>query len=89
MLERAFLVGLRNNLRRDDEVALALDTCTYGGARMMGLEDYGLQPGNRADLVLLDGETLAEAVVSRRPRKVVLKGGKVIARDGIALAEAP
>jgi len=89
MLERAFLVGLRNNLRRDDEVALALDTCTYGGARMMGLEDYGLQPGNRADLVLLDGETLAEAVVSRRPRKAVLKGGKVIARDGVALAEAP
>ena len=89
MLERAFLVGLRNNLRRDDEVALALDTCTHGGARMMGLEDYGLQPGSRADLVLLDGETLAEAVVSRRPRKVVLKGGKVIARDGIALAEAP
>ena len=89
MLERAFLVGLRNNLRRDDEVALALDTCTHGGARMMGLEDYGLQPGSRADLVLLDGETLAEAVVSRRPRKVVLKGGKVIARDGVALAEAP
>ena len=89
MLERAFLVGLRNNLRRDDEVALALDTCTYGGARMMGLEDYGLQPGSRADLVLLDGETLAEAVVSRRPRKMVLKGGKVIARDGVALAEAP
>ena len=89
MLERAVLVGLRNNLRRDDEVALALDTCTYGGARMMGLEDYGLEPGSQADLVLLDGETLAEAVVSRRPRKVVLKGGKVIARDGIALAEAP
>jgi cytosine/adenosine deaminase-related metal-dependent hydrolase len=89
MLERAFLVGLRNNLRRDDEVTLALDTCTHGGARMMGLEGYGLQPGSRADLVLLDGETLAEAVVSRRPRKVVLKGGKVIARDGVALAEAP
>lgn len=89
MLERAFLVGLRNNLRRDDEVALALDTCTYGGARMMGLTDYGLQPGDRADLVLLDGETLAEAVVSRRPRKMVLKSGKITARDGIALAEAP
>ncbi|WP_201833574.1 amidohydrolase family protein [Microvirga zambiensis] len=89
MLERAFLVGLRNNLRRDDEVALALDTCTYGGARMMGLEGYGLQPGDRADLVLLDGETLAEAVVSRRPRKMVLKSGKITARDGIALAEVP
>ncbi|EIM24856.1 amidohydrolase family protein [Microvirga lotononidis] len=89
MLERAVLVGLRNNLRRDDEVALALDTCTYGGARMMGLDDYGLKPGCRADLVLLDGETLAEAVVSRRPRKIVIKGGKVIARDGTASIPAP
>jgi cytosine/creatinine deaminase len=89
MLERAVLVGLRNNLRRDDEVALALDTCTYGGARMMGLDDYGLNPGCKADLVLLDGETLAEAVVDRRPRKVVIKGGKVIARDGTALIVAP
>jgi cytosine/adenosine deaminase-related metal-dependent hydrolase len=89
MLERAVLVGLRNNLRRDDEVALALDTCTYGGARMMGLVDYGLDPGCRADLVLLDGETLAEAVVDRRPRRMVIKGGKVIARDGTALIAAP
>ncbi|QRM31592.1 amidohydrolase family protein [Microvirga sp. VF16] len=89
MLERALLVGLRNNLRRDDEVALALDTCTFGGARMMAIDDYGLQPGCWADLVLLDGETLAEAVVSRRPRKMVLKRGKVTARDGVAQVEAP
>lgn len=89
MLERAVLVGLRNNLRRDDEVALALDTCTYGGARMMNLDDYGLDPGCKADLVLLDGETLAEAVVDRRPRKMVIKGGKVIAHDGTALIVAP
>lgn len=89
MLERAVLVGLRNNLRRDDEVALALDTCTYGGARMMGLVAYGLDPGCRADLVLLDGETLAEAVVDRRPRRMVIKGSKVIARDGTALIAAP
>ncbi|MBM6581055.1 amidohydrolase family protein [Microvirga sp. BT689] len=89
MLERAVLVGLRNNLRRDDEVALALDTCTYGGARMMGLNDYGLEPGCKADIVLLDGETLAEAIVSRRPRKMVVKGGKVICRDGATSITAP
>jgi cytosine/creatinine deaminase len=89
MLERAVLVGLRNNLRRDDEVALALDTCTHGGARMMGLSGYGLELGSSADLVLLEGETLAEAVVSRRPRRLVLKGGKVIAHDGAATITAP
>lgn len=89
MLERAVFVGLRNNFRRDDEVALALDVCTHGGARMMHLEGYGLEPGCRADLVLLDGETLAEAVVSRRRRKLVVKSGRVVARDGQALVEAP
>ncbi len=89
MLERAVLVGLRNNFRRDDEVAMALETCTSGGARMMERESYGLEVGCNADLVLLDGETLAEAVVSRRPRKLVIKSGKVVARDGRSIMAAP
>jgi cytosine/adenosine deaminase-related metal-dependent hydrolase len=81
MLERAMLLGLRNNFRRDDELELALDVCTRGGARMMGVEAYGLEPGCRADFVLVDGETLAEAVVSRPPRRLVVKGGRVVAGE--------
>lgn len=79
MLERAMLLGLRNNFRRDDELELALDACTRGGARMMGVEEYGVEPGCRADFVLVNGETLAEAVVSRPPRRLVVKGGRVVA----------
>ncbi|MDF2812870.1 MAG: cytosine deaminase [Microvirga sp.] len=89
MLERAVFVGLRNNFRRDDEVAMALETCTHGGARMMERENYGLEPGCNADLVLLDGETLAEAVVSRRPRKAVIKSGRIVAQDGKSIMTAP
>jgi cytosine/adenosine deaminase-related metal-dependent hydrolase len=89
MLERAMFVGLRNNFRRDDEVELALDVCTHGGARVMGLEDYGLEVGARADLVLVDGQCLADVVVSRPPRKLVVKAGRVVARDGQTLIEAP
>jgi cytosine/creatinine deaminase len=37
MLERAMFVGQRYNLRRDDELALALDGVTVGGARALGL----------------------------------------------------
>ena len=83
------LVGLRNNFRRDDELALALDVATYGNARVMGLADYGLAPGCHADFVLVDAETVAEAIVSRPVRKLVVKRGRVVARDGRALAEAP
>ncbi|KAB0267789.1 amidohydrolase family protein [Microvirga brassicacearum] len=89
MLERAVFVGLRNNFRRDDEVAMALETCTHGGARMMECEGYGLEPGCSADLVLLDGETLAEAVVARRPRKAVIKSGRIVAQDGKSIMTAP
>ncbi|MDW4499234.1 amidohydrolase family protein [Sulfitobacter sp. D35] len=89
MLERAMFVGQRNNLRRDDEVELALDICTFGGAAIMELDGYGLAPGDRADCVLVEGETLAEAVAARAPRKLVLKGGEITARDGRCIREAP
>ena len=68
MLERAMLVGLRNNFRRDDELALALATCTTGGAAALGLSQYGLVPGSWADLLLVPAETVAEAV-AQRPRR--------------------
>ena len=89
MLERAMFVGLRNNFRRDDEVELALDVCTKGGAAVMALQDYGLAPGCQADFVLVDAETLAEAVVGHPPRRLVVKRGAVVARDGQALLQAP
>lgn len=43
--------------------------------------------GDTADLVLLEGKTLAEAVVSRRLRPMVVKRGKIVARAGRALFE--
>jgi len=89
MLERAMIVGLRNNLRRDDEVELAVDIITSGGAKAMELRGYGLKPGDWADLVLVDAETPTDAVVTRPPRKLVLKRGRIVARDGRALVAAP
>jgi cytosine/adenosine deaminase-related metal-dependent hydrolase len=84
MLERAMFVGQRYNLRRDDELALALDVVTIGGARALGLEDYGLSPGCGGDLVLVEAETIAEAVAQRPGWRTVVKRGRAVARDGVA-----
>ena len=84
MLERAMFVGQRYNLRRDDELALALDVVTVGGARALGLEDYGLAPGCGGDLVLVEAETIAEAVAQRPGRRTVVKRGCVVVREGVA-----
>ena len=87
MLERAMIIGLRYNLRRDDELEVALDTVTHAGARGCGFEAYGLVPGNRADLVLLDAQTVAQAVVSRPVRRLVVSGGRIVARNGVLQAD--
>lgn len=87
MLERAMIIGLRYNLRRDDEIEVALDTVTHAGARGCGFEAYGLVPGNRADLVLVDAQTVAHAVVSRPVRKLVVAGGRIVARNGVLQAD--
>ena len=87
MLERAMLVGMRYNLRRDDELEVALDTVTHAGARGCGFEAYGLDAGCRADLVLVDAQTVAQAVVARPVRKLVVADGRVVARNGVLQAE--
>jgi cytosine/adenosine deaminase-related metal-dependent hydrolase len=89
MLERAMLLGLRNNFRTDPDVEHALWCCSYGGAKVMGLEGYGLVEGCTADLVLVEAEAVAHAVAAHPPRKLVVKRGRVVARDGQALVSAP
>ena len=89
MLERAMLLGLRNNFRRDEDVEHALWICTYGGAKAMRVSDYGLEESRAGDLVLVDADTVAHAVVDRPPRKLVVKRGRVVARNGVALVQAP
>jgi cytosine deaminase len=82
MLERAMLVGYRANFRHDDELELAYDMVTAAPARVLGLADYGLRVGGPADLVVVDAANIAEAVATRPRRKMVIKAGRVIARDG-------
>lgn len=82
MLERAYLVAYRNGFRHDDDIALALHMATFGGAQVMHVAGYGLALGDVADLVLVEAENAAEAVVMHPPRRCVVKRGRVVARNG-------
>ena len=82
MLERAMHVAYRSTFRRDEDIELALEAATYGGAGVLGLDSYGLQPGDSADLVVVDARTPAEAVVTHPRPELVLKRGAVVARSG-------
>lgn len=88
MLERAALIGQRNGFSRDEDLEFALEACTTLGARALGLPDYGLAPGCKADLVLVDAETVAEAVADLPLRRLVVKEGRIVARDGAPVGVA-
>lgn len=89
MLERAKFVGLRNNMRMDSEVKRALDICSGGGAEAMAKPRRALEIGAPGDVVIVAGETVVQAVVNHSPRKLVVKGGHITARDGQTLVVAP
>ncbi|MEV0164582.1 amidohydrolase [Nonomuraea fuscirosea] len=78
MLERAMHVAYRSTFRADEDIELALEAATHGGARALGLEGYGLSPGDRADLVVVPCGGPAEAVVVHPARTLVMKDGVVL-----------
>ncbi|MEO3892267.1 amidohydrolase [Nonomuraea sp. B5E05] len=78
MLERAMHLAYRSTFRADEDIELALEAATYGGARALGLTGYGLAEGDRADLVVVPSGGPAEAVVVHPGRTLVMKDGVVL-----------
>ncbi|HVO08048.1 MAG TPA: amidohydrolase family protein [Burkholderiaceae bacterium] len=56
------------------------DAVTVVPARILGLDGYGLEPGCRADCVLLQARTPTEAIRLRAQRLAVVRSGRVVAR---------
>ncbi|WP_084522503.1 amidohydrolase [Nocardia inohanensis] len=82
MLRRVMTVAFRDRLVADPEIELALAAGTHGGAKVLGLDAYGLGVGSAADLFTVHAETPAAAVVSVPVRTLVMKRGRIVARDG-------
>ncbi|MGY6634593.1 MAG: amidohydrolase [Alkalilacustris sp.] len=89
MMHRARLVGMKNRMRRDEELEMVLDTASGGGAAAIGVAGHAVAVGAAADLAFVAGETLAHAVVEEAPRPLVVKGGRVAARAGHAVVDMP
>jgi cytosine/creatinine deaminase len=78
-LQVALIVAHAAQLGTPDEIAAALRMVGADAARLLGLQDYGLVPGARADLVILDAESGRDALREQAARRWVLHGGRVVA----------
>lgn len=82
MLDRARLVGYRSALLTDAELRLAFDLVTAHVAQVRGAEPAVMTEGAPADLIVVRAAHVPEAVASAAPREMVIKAGRVVARDG-------
>jgi len=62
-----------------EEMQRLFDAVTINGAKALGLEGYGLEPGCFADLVVLQAGDPVEALRLKPARLFVIRRGKVIA----------
>jgi cytosine deaminase len=68
------------------ELETVMDMVTVNGARTMRLEGYGVEPGCRADLVLVDATSVHEALRMIPPRRLVFYGGRLLAESRLETA---
>jgi cytosine/adenosine deaminase-related metal-dependent hydrolase len=82
MLERAMMIGYRQGLLADEDIALAFSLATTAASRVLGLGERNVATGAPADLIAIPAQSIPEAVVGRPPRALVMKRGRLVARDG-------
>jgi cytosine deaminase len=81
LLRQALVTAMAAHLGNLDQMAWLLDLITVNPARAIGLEDYGLAEGCRADLVVLDAADSPQAITEQAEKLWVLKDGRVVARN--------
>ncbi|GLF93104.1 amidohydrolase [Streptomyces yaizuensis] len=82
MIARAHLLAYRTDARTDAELDACYDVVAQGGAALLGLPASRLAVGDPADFVLVAAASTAQAVVDRPLPLMVVRAGRVIARDG-------
>ena len=81
LLRQMLIAAMTMHLGNLDQMAWLPELVTTNAARAIGLDDYGLAEGCRADLVVLDARDAAQAITEQSEKLYVIKRGKIVARN--------
>ena len=88
-LELAFLLAHAAHMSQPDEIDAVFGMPTSNAARVLGLSDYGTDPGCAGDLVILDAHSPIEAITHKSDRLYVIRQGRVVAQTETHRTVAP
>lgn len=67
---------------KDEDLTHILELATTAAARFVHRAQHDLMPGSRADIVLVQAQNAADALVLTPPRELVVAGGRIVTRKG-------
>lgn len=81
MLEEGLLTAQVAQMVTKSDLETVFKMGTVNPAKALLLEDYGMEVGKQADLLIFDSESVASALMNQATRNYVIKKGKVVARN--------
>ncbi len=83
MLEVAFLASHAAHLSMPEQIEQVFAMPTINAAKVLRIKNYGLAPGNPANVVVIDATSAAEAIRFQPPRRWVVANGRVVAETTV------
>lgn len=81
LMEVALITAHAAHMSLPHEIETVFDMPTVNSAKILRLTDYGIAPGNRADIVIIDATEPKDAIRFQPDRLYVIRKGRVIARS--------
>jgi cytosine deaminase len=82
-LEEALILSYGAHMDTINEFNTLMKMSTYHGAKALGLQNYGLEPGCIADLVVLNAPSPSAAIVGQVEKNYVFKAGRLMASSWV------
>lgn len=81
MLQALFMAVHVDQMTGYNQLLNSLDLITYNGAKAWRLNDYGIEMGKPANILILNAQNELDALRIMGPPLYVIKGGKLIAKN--------
>jgi cytosine deaminase len=86
MLDRAAIIAQRHQMFTDRELEQTFALITREADKALGRSHWEIGAGAVADLVAVEAASVADAVVDRPPRRLVIRAGRIAAERGVPSA---
>jgi cytosine deaminase len=83
LLEEGLILAYGAHMDTVEELNTLLRMSTYHGAKALRLQNYGLEKGCQADLVVLDAPSASAAIANQAEKRYVFKAGRLMAANQV------